>query len=217
MTTNDFYEKASLYWSKVEANDDGMLGGLSHVSDIDIKASKQFLLDLKPKFNFTNQICLDCGAGIGRVTKHLLSKQFNTIDLVESNEKFLYHAKSVNLKGLNISEYFCSSLHVFQFTKKYDCIWIQWVSSQLFNEDFISFLQKCQNALSQDGIIIVKENILRNGGEEDIVMDDVDYSFTRTDAGFKKLFERANLVLIHEEIQQNWPQHLFPVKMYCLK
>lgn len=36
---------------------------------------------------------LDCGAGIGRITKNLLMKFFKHIDLVEQNPKFLEVAK----------------------------------------------------------------------------------------------------------------------------
>lgn len=32
---------------------------------------------------------LDCGSGIGRVTKHLLLKYFKSVDMVEQNKEFL--------------------------------------------------------------------------------------------------------------------------------
>ena len=38
--------------------------------------------------------CLDCGAGIGRVTKNLLLPLFNTVDMVEQNADFLEEAKN---------------------------------------------------------------------------------------------------------------------------
>lgn len=38
-------------------------------------------------------IALDCGAGIGRVTKNLLIKYFKHVDLAEQNPKFLEVAK----------------------------------------------------------------------------------------------------------------------------
>ncbi len=216
MTSDGFYEKASLYWSKVECDDNGMLGGLAQVSEIDIEDSKEFFNLIVETMELNYRNCLDCGAGIGRVTKHLLAFKYDTVDLVESNPKFLLHAKSSNLKGLNVGEFYCSSLHLFNFHKKYDCIWIQWVSSQLFNPDYISFLERAALALEKDGIIVVKENILRSNGEDEIVMDEVDYSFTRSDAGFKKLFSSAKLKVIQEQVQSNWPKNLFPVKSYAL-
>ena len=161
--------------------------------------------------------CLDCGAGIGRVTKHLLSRIFDTVDLLEVNQLFLQHAKQVNLKDLDIGAYHCASLHEFHFTSFYDCIWIQWVSSQLYNEDYVLFLQRCQQALLPKGVIIIKENILRSEEEEDVAMDYEDYSFTRTDKGFKALFAKAKLQVIQQGLQTHWPMDLFPVKMYALQ
>ena len=38
-------------------------------------------------------IYLDCGAGIGRVTKNLLLPLFDTVDMVEQNPDFLEKAK----------------------------------------------------------------------------------------------------------------------------
>ena len=35
------------------------------------------------------QRALDCGAGIGRITKHLLQRHFKYVDLVEQNKAFL--------------------------------------------------------------------------------------------------------------------------------
>ena len=43
--------------------------------------------------NVSLSICLDCGAGIGRVTKNLLLPLFDTVDMVEQNPDFLEKAK----------------------------------------------------------------------------------------------------------------------------
>jgi protein N-terminal methyltransferase len=44
---------------------------------------------------------LDCGAGIGRITGNLLTKYFETVDLVEQNPKFLEQAKLYLKSSLN--------------------------------------------------------------------------------------------------------------------
>ena len=52
-----------------------MLGGYGNLSEIDIKESKQFLEDLgvsEKEKTSQNLKAIDIGAGIGRVTKHLL-------------------------------------------------------------------------------------------------------------------------------------------------
>lgn len=41
---------------------------------------------------------LDCGAGIGRITKNLLINYFKHVDLIEQNPKFLEVAK-ISLKN----------------------------------------------------------------------------------------------------------------------
>ena len=84
------YEKAAEYWSDIPPTIDGMLGGFAKISGTDIDGSSKFLkglfrLDDAPG----NARCLDCGAGIGRISKHLLQRHFSTVDLVEQNPKFL--------------------------------------------------------------------------------------------------------------------------------
>lgn len=42
--------------------------------------------------NPTTLLCVDCGAGIGRVSKQLLLPIFTKVDLVEQNKTFLDNA-----------------------------------------------------------------------------------------------------------------------------
>ena len=67
---------------------------------------------------------LDCGAGIGRITKHLLTKHFDKVDLVEQNKLFLEKAKDY-LKGSDkVDRLFCSGLQNFVHEdQSYDVIW----------------------------------------------------------------------------------------------
>ena len=51
-------------------------------------------------YDFLFELFLDCGAGIGRVTKNLLLPLFDTVDMVEQNPDFLEKAK-VYLVGKN--------------------------------------------------------------------------------------------------------------------
>ena len=102
----------------------------------------------------------------------------------------------------------------------------------------MGFLSKAVKALVDGrGLIVIKENI----GLEDI-FDDEDSSvtrqvtnqtlssslslslplllfslFTRTMASFKKIFRLANLTIIKEEYQPNWPNKMFPVCMYVVR
>ncbi|KAJ0018810.1 hypothetical protein Pint_11368 [Pistacia integerrima] len=68
----------------VEASVDGVLGGFGKVNDVDIKGSEAFLQTLFfERFNNAARtqhlVALDCGSGIGRITKNLLIRHFNEV------------------------------------------------------------------------------------------------------------------------------------------
>jgi protein N-terminal monomethyltransferase len=73
---------------------------------------------------------LDCGSGIGRVSKHVLLPVFDSVELVDMMESFLLEAQSyLQVKGDKVENYHCDGLQ--EFTPRlgrYDVIWIQWVS-----------------------------------------------------------------------------------------
>nr|KAF6434073.1 N-terminal Xaa-Pro-Lys N-methyltransferase 1 [Molossus molossus] len=91
-----FYSKAKTYWKEVPPTVDGMLGGYGHISSIDINSSRKFLQRfLREGPNKTGTSCaLDCGAGIGRITKRLLLPLFRVVDMVDVTEDFLVKAKT---------------------------------------------------------------------------------------------------------------------------
>lgn len=64
-----------------EASINGVLGGYGKVHPVDSDTSCSFLDSFKEKIG--HQRALDCGAGIGRVTKSVLLERFEKIDLVE--------------------------------------------------------------------------------------------------------------------------------------
>lgn len=75
---------------------------------------------------------LDCGSGIGRVSKHVLLPVFDRVELVDMTESFLLEAQNY-LQGKvdKVESYHCYGLQ--EFTPpfgRYDVIWIQWVSGQ---------------------------------------------------------------------------------------
>lgn len=143
----DFYIDAANYWSEIPATVDGMLGGFGYISETDIKGSR---LLLKQLFNSRTppdkEYALDCGAGIGRITKYLLTDIFNKVDMVEQNPIFLERAKIyLGHKQSNVVNYFPTGLQSFlPLIKKYDVIWVQWVLGHLTDSDLVQFLQRCQ-------------------------------------------------------------------------
>ncbi|XP_031247586.1 alpha N-terminal protein methyltransferase 1, partial [Pistacia vera] len=209
----------------VEASVDGVLGGFGKVNDVDIKGSEAFLQTLFfERFNNAARtqhlVALDCGSGIGRITKNLLIRHFNEVDLLEPVSHFLdaareslaseNHVASDTHKAAN---FFCVPLQ--EFTPdagKYDVIWIQWCIGHLTDDDFVSFFKRAKDGLKPGGFFVLKENIARSG----FVLDNEDRSITRSDLYFKELFSRCGLHIYKSKDQKGLPEELFAVKMYAL-
>lgn len=104
------YEKSKDYWSNVSASMNGMLGGFSCLTIMDIRDSQVFLNKLFQMKNGPSKgRALDCGAGIGRITENLLCKHFQFVDMLEREEKFLKEAK-LKFKGTNVDNFYCSGM-----------------------------------------------------------------------------------------------------------
>ncbi|KAF5402343.1 hypothetical protein PHET_04338 [Paragonimus heterotremus] len=216
----DFYSNAKTYWSQVSPTVDGMLGGYSSLNVPDIEDSHLFLDEFGP---VTTAYALDCGSGIGRVTKQLLIPRFNFVDMVEVTQSFLDQAKEyIGEEDFDsIGERFCSGLQ--DFTPpvgRYDLIWIQWVLGHLTDVALVGFLQRCARALSVDGVIVVKENITSGNPDDQIAeatFDELDSSFTRSRKAFLDLFDKSDLVVSGEKLQTNFPSSIYPVRMFALR
>uniref|UniRef100_A0A8C9V3Q2 protein N-terminal methyltransferase n=2 Tax=Scleropages formosus TaxID=113540 RepID=A0A8C9V3Q2_SCLFO len=212
-----FYSKAERYWQEVPPTVDGMLGGYGSISSIDINGSKKFLQrflgDGKGK---TGTSCaLDCGAGIGRITKRLLLPLFRTVDLVDVTQEFLDKAKTyLGEEGKRVENYFCCGLQDFEPEPgRYDVIWIQWVIGHLTDDHLMRFLQRCQKGLRPDGLIVVKDNVAYEG----VVLDEVDSSVCRELALVRDLVCKAGLRVLHEERQENFPDEIYQVYTLALR
>lgn len=77
----------------IENNYNGVLGGLNHISGLDILDSKNHIEKLIAKHNLGTARCLDCGSGVGRITKELHSQIFDKIDLLEPDQGFMDQAR----------------------------------------------------------------------------------------------------------------------------
>lgn len=110
-------------------------------------------LPLKEGEGKTGRGCaLDCGAGIGRITKRLLLPLFNTVDLVDVTQEFLDKAKAyLGEESKRVGNYFCSGLQDFvPESGRYDVIWIQWVIGEfLRDESHGSLVDKCSLEYNQ--------------------------------------------------------------------
>lgn len=211
-----WYGDAADYWKTVSADIEGMLGGYEKISPIDIEASNKFLKDLKKKkfWSSGSGRALDCGAGIGRVAKHLLLPVFDNVDLVEQNPEFLTQAKTYLQDQMDkVGELYPQGLQDFLPTEKlYDIIWFQWVVGHFTEEDFVACLQRFKTGLKEGGCIVIKDNVA--GGEA--VFDADDSSVTRTHEQYRKIFKAAGLKILFKVSQSNFPRELYKVTMYAL-
>lgn len=208
----NWYKQGVDYWTKTEATVDGVLGGFGSISDIDIRGSREFIKAL-PKINFKGKVA-DCGAGIGRTTKQLLCPMFQSVDLIDPTPPYIVAAKE-NLKDTpTMGRFFQLGLEQFYPEEGYYAmIYCQWVLPYLVDDDLVAFMKRCITGLEPNGIIIVKENISRDG----FILDRDDTSITRTDLQYRQIFDRAGLKLVAEKLQTGFPKQLFPVRMWALR
>ncbi|KAL9382940.1 hypothetical protein Peur_023263 [Populus x canadensis] len=220
-----WYRDGVAYWEGVEASVNGVLGGYGHVNDADVKGSEGFLQTLLAELFVDGGIdrhlvALDCGSGIGRITKNLLIRYFNEVDLLEPVSHFLDAAREslvqenhIALDKHKATNFYCVPLQ--EFTPdagRYDVIWVQWCIGHLTDDDFVSFFNRAKIGLKPGGFFVLKENLARSG----FVLDKEDRSITRSDSYFKGLFSRCGLHLYKSREQKGLPKELFAVKMYAL-
>ncbi|GCB77188.1 N-terminal Xaa-Pro-Lys N-methyltransferase 1 isoform X2 [Scyliorhinus torazame] len=212
-----FYSKAKKYWKNIPPTVDGMLGGYGHISNIDINSSTRFLQRFVGEGSGKAGVgcALDCGAGIGRITKRLLLPLFKVVDMVDVTESFLAKAKAhLGEDGNRVGNYYCCGLQDFiPQPQRYDVIWIQWVIGHLTDAHLTQFLKRCQKGLRPNGIICVKDNVSHDG----VIEDEVDSSVCRDLASLRSIMQLAGLHVLAEEKQDNFPAEIYQVYSLALR
>ena len=209
----DWYKKREEHWSSLEPNLKSVLGGYEDSQLPDVKCSCELLNGLILTKQLNPISCLDCAAGIGRVTEHVLSNFFKEIDLFEKNKLFIEKCKIKFSDNDKIKNIYNSSLE------------------NLEDEDLIPFLKKCYENINDNGIIIVKEN-LYNINEDDpeenednnkkkennyeYKYSNLDYSKQRPDAFYINLFLECKFKIKLHFLNPNWPESLMPLCVYVL-
>ncbi|XP_077334567.1 N-terminal Xaa-Pro-Lys N-methyltransferase 1 isoform X1 [Lithobates pipiens] len=212
-----FYCNAKKYWKNVPPTVDGMLGGYGHISSIDISGSKKFLQRFlrDGSHKVDSSYALDCGAGIGRITKRLLLPLFKKVDMVDVTDEFLSKAKSyLGEDGKRIGNFYCSGLQEFApEPNRYDVIWIQWVIGHLTDSHLVEFLKRCKTGLRPNGIIVIKDNMATEG----VIMDDVDSSICRDVDMVCRIIRQAGLSVLAQERQENFPDEIYHVYSFAMR
>ncbi|XP_063796366.1 N-terminal Xaa-Pro-Lys N-methyltransferase 2 [Pseudophryne corroboree] len=211
-----FYARARNFYKEVPATDEGMMGDFSDLSYIDIESSREFLM----KFvggpgKAGTEFALDCGSGIGRVSKHVLLPVFNNIELVDMTESFLEEAQNyLEEEADRVETLYCYCLQDFTpATRKYDVIWMQWVSGHLTDKDLLVFLLRCKNSVKDNGVIIIKDNVARQG----CVLDPIDSSVIREIHVLRNIIEKTGMSILAEERQQGFPDLCVPIWMIAVQ
>ncbi|KAL4784669.1 alpha-N-methyltransferase NTM1 [Aspergillus varians] len=215
------------YWNSVPATANsmlGMLGPYPWYSRIDLRGSRSFLAKIRrliPGCTTEGKLNqgVDCGAGVGRVTEGFLSHVCKVVDAVEPVEKFTQLLSESVLKKDNvIGDVYTMGLENWHPSKKYDLIWVQFCLGHLNDLQLLEFIKRCRAALTETGVLVVKENMSTDPGRNDMY-DELDSSVTRTNDKFRSIFENAGLMVITSDMQTGFPKTftLLPVRFYALR
>jgi protein N-terminal methyltransferase len=216
----NWYDQATDYYEEnCPETLDGVLGGFGSITEVDLVGSKRFVDTVQkklPQLQFADGYGVECGAGIGRVSKGLLLPLgIVGCDLVESSVRLLAAAPEyIGDPDSAKCKYYCEGLQNWAPVKnKYSIIWVQWVLVYLTDVDIIRFLKTCGAALTEHGVICIKENTC---AKEMFVLDQDDASVTRSVPFLLKLIEAAGLKVVHQEVQDDFPDELFDVPMIAV-
>ncbi|XP_066453154.1 N-terminal Xaa-Pro-Lys N-methyltransferase 2 [Eleutherodactylus coqui] len=211
-----FYARARNFYRDLPASEEGMMGDFSDLSNTDIESSREFLR----KFvggpgKAGTDFALDCGSGIGRVSKHVLLQYFNNIELVDMTEPFLEEAQNYLAEEADrVETLYCYCLQDFiPPARKYDVIWMQWVSGHLTDKDLLIFLLRCKNALKDKGLIFLKDNVAREGCR----IDPIDSSLIRNSLVIRNIIEKTGMSIIAEQRQPGFPDLCVPIWTFAIQ
>lgn len=222
-----WYTKSEAYWATQKASVEGMLGGLDALHPRDVAASQRFFRSI-PNPPPRRRV-LDVGAGIGRVSKYLLLPMFDTVDMLE--QSLSYAQKSIaylsDVTSGSVGRRIICGMQEFRangvtgrdgvvsgsLNHVYDVVWIQWTIIYLFDDDFIAFLRECVKTLTNNGLIVIKDNVVRSG----FIVDKNDSSIMRSDRYMRHLFHLAGVQVIKHARQLDFPKGIHPVRMYALR
>ncbi|XP_016351745.1 alpha N-terminal protein methyltransferase 1B [Sinocyclocheilus anshuiensis] len=210
-----FYYRAQNFYKDVPASEEGMMGDFVEISEIDLEGSRQFLKKFVGPGKAGTKRALDCGCGIGRVSKGVLFPVFESMEMLDMMEEFILHAHECYLGDYadRVEAYYLYNLQEFiPPTKRYDVIWLQWVACHLTDKDLMEFLMRAKQSLRPNGVIIIKDNMARQGCK----LDPIDSSIIRHLDIMKNIIQTAGLTILDVEKQEGFPEAIVPVWMIAM-
>lgn len=196
------------------ANDEEAMIG-DDGSEEDTLHSLRFVDELRGRVpELQLRAALDVGAGVGRVTKHVLLRRCERVCLVEGDSRWLRQAR--RYLG-NKRQQRCSFVHarceeyVPGVADRHDLVWVQWTLQYLVDADVVSTLRAlAHRALTSTGVLVIKENrpcphTGSGATSEDAFRVDLPsglhrrYDVTRPDAHHRWLFQCAGLAVEYSE------------------
>lgn len=160
-----WYDSGVEYWKTIEADYNGVLGGYDYTHDIDVTDNLKLInklegLGMQKTAAIGNSPLRDMGAGVGRTIEHVFATQFEKTDALEPLPHFMKKLKeNLSKNAEKIGTYYETSMEKFEFERKYDLIWFQWVIGHLTDKDAVAFLEKCRENLNP-GVISASIRVL---------------------------------------------------------
>lgn len=223
-----WYAQGADYWEgeSIPADESGVLGGQQHIAPWDVEESLAFIQALQDVHGIKTHACLDCGAGIGRVTRDVLSRRFDIVDLLEQSPKMITQAK-IELAAAHeagrVGHFLCAGVQdvvraiertrgmAALLPRVYSCVWLQWVVGCVTDVDLVDFFRACQYLLEPGGVVIIKDNFCAPRHAFEYDADDA--SIVRSRAYFDEILRHGRLSIIHSQRQLKWDKELVPVDM----
>lgn len=173
--------------------------GLAFLDRVIMESSSQ-----EKKIKFSRAI--DAGAGVGRVTKLILLKRYDTVQLVEADAGWSRRSKIyLGRKRSARCTFTCSRIEELlpdsHDSRSVNLIWLQWTLQYLTDADAVIALESLAVCLiPTTGILIVKENRPYGAARADRFQMDTPvgsgrYDITRSDNHHRWLFQNAGLTV----------------------
>ena len=222
-----YYAANQTFWDEdgyAGSTDEEAMIGDATTSATDVEHSLKLIDELRAKHpSLLLRTALDCGAGVGRVTKHVLLKRCEHVCLLEGCERWLKQARRyLGNKRAQSCKFVLGRLEESAALEAcgvgsgrggssrgalFDLIWIQWTLQYLVDADVVSTLRRLRSAISPNGRLVLKENrpcMHTVGTEEGFQVDkpsgpNARYDVCRPDTHHRWLFRCASLVVEHTE------------------